>query len=165
MTAQENLEDLLVLLASGEASDGHHTHRELYDYRMLYNAHAAAGWVSAGIPVVKSWAHADGELCFGGGWFVVVATLPTGQVGNHYRAVHWDLFAGVPEVDMAPAWDGHTPSMGADRLRAALAAAPSETETGRVVRCTDPKPWCPTETHGHIGGYIMPWFAETETGR
>lgn len=34
--------------------------------------------------VHKSYRHADGELCFGGGWFIVMANLPTGQVSNHY---------------------------------------------------------------------------------
>lgn len=105
-------------LAAGEASDGYHTHNELYDYRMLYNAHAAAGWLAAGHRVVKSWKHSDGELCFGGGWFVVAAELPTGQVTNHYEAKHWALF-NVPE-ETPPAYDGHTPAEAADRLRSAL---------------------------------------------
>lgn len=98
------------------ASDGYHTFAELYEYRMLYNAHAAQGWLSAGIPVVKSWHHSDGEECFGGGWFIVTAQLPTGQVSNHYPAKDWDLF-DVPWVDVAPEWDGHTPEQAADRLR------------------------------------------------
>lgn len=119
---REKLEQLAKVeadLAAGEASDGYHTHRELYDYRMLYNAHAARGWVASGIPVVKSWRHDDGEECFGGGWFIVTATLSTGQVSNHYKAEYWDLFA-VPEVDLPPEYDGHTPQDAADRLRAAL---------------------------------------------
>ncbi|WDH77899.1 hypothetical protein PTQ19_10235 [Microbacterium esteraromaticum] len=97
-------------------SDGHHTFDELYEYRMLYNAHAAHGWLAAGIPVVKSWRHSRGELCFGGGWFIVTATLPTGQVSNHYSAEHWDLFT-VPAVDLPPEYDGHTPADAAGRLR------------------------------------------------
>lgn len=104
---------------TGEISDGYHTFNELYEYRMLYNAHAAQGWLGAGIPVVKSWRHSDGELCFGGGWFIVTATLPTGQVSNHYQADAWGLFA-VPEVECAPVWDGHTPAEAADRLRITL---------------------------------------------
>jgi len=32
-----------------------------------------------------------GEYCFGGGWFLVVAVLPTGQISNHYELKHWDL--------------------------------------------------------------------------
>lgn len=128
--ARAALAALEAQVAAGEASDGHHTHRELYDYRMLYNAHAACGWLAAGIPVVKSLHHSDGEPCFGGGWFIVVATLPTGQVSNHYRTERWDLF-DVPVVDLPPEYDGHTPADAADRLRAALAAAPSETKEGR----------------------------------
>lgn len=110
---------LLAQVQAGEASDGYHTHRELYEYRMLYNAHAARGWLAAGIPVVKSWRHSDGKACFGGGWFVVVATLPTGQVSNHYKDRFWDLF-DVPEVDLPPEYDGHTPAEAAARLHAAL---------------------------------------------
>lgn len=106
-------------IQSGEASDGYHTHRELYEYRMLYNAHAAHGWLAAGLPVVKSWKHSDGEPCFGGGWFIVVAQLPTGQVSNHYREEHWSLF-DVPAVEMPPEYDGHSPADAADRLRRAL---------------------------------------------
>jgi hypothetical protein len=116
-------ERLTTTLASGEASDGYHTHRELYEYRMLYNAHAANGWFRDGLPVVKSRRHSDGEPCFGGGWFIVVAELPTGQVSNHYQDEHWHLF-DVPEVDLPPEYDGHTPADAADRLRRALTEAP-----------------------------------------
>ena len=103
----------------GNTSDGYHTFNELYEYRMLYNAHATHGWLAAGIPVVKSLRHSDGELCFEGGWFIVTAQLPTGQVSNHYEAKHWNLF-DVPEMETAPEWDGHTPADAADRLRGAL---------------------------------------------
>lgn len=102
--------------------DEHHTLAEIYDYRMLYNALAANAWAAEGsYPVVKSWRHSDGELCFGGGWFIVVVTLPTGQVSNHYRAEHWSLFT-VPEA-APPEYDGHTPRVAAERMRAHLATA------------------------------------------
>lgn len=78
---------------------------------------------------MKSWNHSDGELCFGGGWFIVTATLTTGQVSNHYKAEHWELFA-VPEVDLPPEYDGHTPQDAAERLRAAAGAAPQEPAAG-----------------------------------
>ena len=102
--------------SDGDISDGYHTFRELYEYRMLYNA----AWLNLSeqhneFPVVKSWRHSDGELCFGGGWFIVVATLPTGQVSNHYKAEHWGKFL-VPE-GTPPEYDGHTPADAADRLR------------------------------------------------
>ncbi|MGW8431756.1 WDGH domain-containing protein [Curtobacterium citreum] len=111
---QEVVDDL-----TANPRDEHHTMAEVYQYRMLYNALAVNAWAAAGTyPVVKSWTHSDGEPCFGGGWFIVVATLPTGQVSNHYRAEHWDLFK-VPE-GVPPSYDGHTPAVAADRMLRAL---------------------------------------------
>ena len=111
--------DLTDKLKSGEASDGYHTHNELYEYRTLYHAHAARAWALDGLEVTKSWRHADGGLCFGGGWFIVTAQLPTGQVSTHYPERDWPLF-DVPEVERPAEWDGHTPQEAAERLRAAL---------------------------------------------
>lgn len=105
-----------------DLSDGHHTFEELYQYRMVYNMHAAHGWLAAGVPVVKSWNHSDGEPCFGGGWFTVQAELPTGQVSNHYREKYWDLFR-IPEVDRPPTYDDHDPEIVAERLRDAVVLA------------------------------------------
>ena len=113
-------------LKSGEASDGYHTHNELYEYRTLYHAHAARAWMLDGVEVTKSRRHADGELCFGGGWFIVTAQLPTGQVTNHYPERDWPLF-DVPEVERPTEWDGHTPQEAAARIRAALDANPYRT--------------------------------------
>lgn len=119
MGADEELARLRADLADGQASDGVHTHAELYEARMLYNAHAARMWCASGIPVVKSWRHHDGEPCFDGDFFIVVASLPVGQVSNHYRRADWDLFA-VPEVPLAPVHDGHTSEVATGRLRRAL---------------------------------------------
>lgn len=95
-----------------QISDGFHTFDELYRYRMLYHAM----WANhTTVPIVKSWRHCDGELCFGGGWFIVVAELPTGQISNHYKEDFWDLF-DVPEVDIPFKYDGHTPEEAADRM-------------------------------------------------
>lgn len=102
----------------GSTSDGYHTFNELYEFRMLYNACLFNQWAGIwGNPfkVYKSYKHADGELCFGGGWFVVVAELPTGQITNHYKNEYWNLF-DIPAVDTAPEWDGHTPGDVAKRL-------------------------------------------------
>lgn len=97
----------------GEVSDGYHTFNELYYYRMLYNAaffnRLPKEWVH------KSKRHHTGEECFGGGWFIVMANLPTGQVSNHYELKDWDLFK-VPEKEFADEWDGHTPQEAAERL-------------------------------------------------
>ena len=97
----------------GEISDGFHTFNELYYYRMLYNAAffnmLPKEWVH------KSKKHNDGEECFGGGWFIVMANLPTGQISNHYELKDWDLFQ-IPEKERADKWDGHTPQGAAERL-------------------------------------------------
>jgi hypothetical protein len=62
--------------------------------------------------------HHDGEECFGGGWFIVVAVLPQGQISNHYKVKDWDLFA-VPEVEQALfEYDGHTGADTLERLKA-----------------------------------------------
>lgn len=97
----------------GEVSDGYHTFNELYYYRLLYNAAffnlLPKEWVH------KSKRHHTGEECFGGGWFIVMANLPTGQISNHYELKDWDLFK-VPEREFADEWDGHTPQEAAERL-------------------------------------------------
>ncbi|GAA3600869.1 hypothetical protein GCM10022223_15660 [Kineosporia mesophila] len=108
------------MTGTGSISDGFHTFDELYEFRLLYHAHAVRAWLAAGYPVVRSWKHYDGEPCFGGGWFIVVAQLPTGQVSNHYRTANWSLFAGVPEAGTAPEWDGHNVADVARRMRALL---------------------------------------------
>jgi hypothetical protein len=89
-------------------SDGYHSFEELYKFRLLYNAALFNEWGATGkYDVHKSWRHNDDELCFGGGWFIVVAMLPDGQISNHYPAGDWDLFK-VPEVEKAYPFDGHT---------------------------------------------------------
>lgn len=100
----------------GEVSDGYHTFDELYKYRLLYNAALFNEWGKTNkYGVHKSWKHSDGEECFGGGWFIVMAELPTGQISNHYEAKYWDLFK-ISEKEMANKWDGHTPEEAAERL-------------------------------------------------
>lgn len=112
--AQDQQEQIEELLANPR--DNYHTMEELYFYRMLYHASATVSWMQRDIPVVKSLRHHDGELCFGGGWFIVTAQLPTGQVSNHYEQTHWQLFP-VPVVTVPPEWDGHTPQEAAERIR------------------------------------------------
>ena len=110
--------------------DEYHSIGELYEFRKAYNALLFNEWAKIrqdGQPlsseyspiglkprrlydVHKSWRHNDGELAFGGGWFIVVAMLPDGQITNHYKAEDWDLFQ-IPEVEKAKyEFDGHTPA-------------------------------------------------------
>ena len=114
----------------GEVSDGYHTFNELYYYRMLYNAAffnlLPKAWVH------KSKRHHTGEECFGGGWFIVMANLPTGQISNHYELKDWDLFK-IPEKEFADEWDGHTPQEAAERLHKYLQQKQPESTKGKFV--------------------------------
>lgn len=110
---------------ANDVSDGYHTFGQLYDCRLAYNAALFNEWGKFGgttynkgtkelepfppkYNVHKSLRHYDGELCFGGGWFIVVAILPTGQISNHYKVEDWDLFK-IPETEKALVeFDGHT---------------------------------------------------------
>jgi hypothetical protein len=102
----------------GTISDGYHTFNELYEFRKMYNAALFNEWAKdSKYDVHKSWRHYEGDECFGGGWFIVVAVLPTGQISNHYEAKDWDLFQ-VPEVEKALfPFDGHTSNDVLERLK------------------------------------------------
>lgn len=107
------------LVDPNDISDGYHTFGQLYDCRLAYNVALFNEWVYSYITGVrpvpypkynvhKSKKHHDGELCFGGGWFIVVAVLLTGQITNHYKLEDWDLFK-IPETEKALVeFDGHT---------------------------------------------------------
>ena len=115
--AQMVVSEVINTRIPGTFSDGYHTFDELYRYRMLYNA--AFFNLLPKTMVYKSRKHHDGEPCYGGGWFIVMANLPTGQISNHYEEKYWDLFS-IPEKEKADQWDGHTPQEAADRLEAFL---------------------------------------------
>jgi hypothetical protein len=91
-------------------SDGYHTFGELYEFRKVFNAALFNEWANVGkYEVHKSTRHEDGELCFGGGWFIVVAKLPRGQISNHYEMKDWDLFKVMETEKALFPFDGHTP--------------------------------------------------------
>jgi len=101
---------------TGETSDGYHNFNELYEFRKIFNATLFNEWSSQEKCFVhKSKKHNDGELCFGGGWFIVMATPPTGQISNHYELKDWDLFH-CQEREVADKWDGHTAKDVVNRL-------------------------------------------------
>lgn len=108
----------IALVADKDTSDGHHTFKELYRYRLLYNAALFNEWAKQGrFDVHKSKLHHDGTIPFGDSkWFIVMAELPTGQISNHYRvATDWDLF-DIPTREVCNVYDGHTPDAVAERL-------------------------------------------------
>ena len=83
--------------------------QELYDFRLIYNALLFNEWSKHDtIEVYKSKKHSDGELCFDGEWFVVVAILPTGQITNHYHIKYWDYFQIKEYPQVKDEFDGHT---------------------------------------------------------
>jgi hypothetical protein len=95
-------------------SDGYHAFDELYDHRMALTApHCAMGPKSC-------WRskrhHPDWEPMFDGFFIVGLDLHDVGVVTYHYKLEHWDKFACVPEIEHAPAWDGHQPHDVVDRL-------------------------------------------------
>lgn len=87
-----------------DLSDGFHTFRQLYYQRMMLFAtivkqNKDKAW--------KSLRHEDGELCFGGGWFIVGVDTPEGSYTYHYEDSFYSLF-DCEELEYAKHWDGHT---------------------------------------------------------
>jgi len=87
-----------------DLSDGFHTFRQLYYQRMMLFAvivrqNKDKAW--------KSLRHEDGELCFGGGWFIVGIDTPEGSYTYHYEDNYYSLF-DCEELERGKHWDGHT---------------------------------------------------------
>lgn len=87
-----------------DVSDGFHTFKQLYYQRMMLFAvivkqNKDKAW--------KSLRHEDGELCFGGGWFIVGIDTPEGSYTYHYENKYFDLF-DCEILDYSKHWDGHT---------------------------------------------------------
>lgn len=88
----------------GELSDGFHTFNSLYYQRAILfttivNTYKELAW--------KSERHEDGELCFGGGQFIVGIDTPNGSYTYHYEMDYWGLF-DCEELPRAKHWDSHT---------------------------------------------------------
>lgn len=87
-----------------DVSDGFHTFKQLYYQRMMLFAtivkqNKDKAW--------KSLRHEDGELCFGGGWFIVGIDTPEGSYTYHYEDNFYLLFDCI-ELECGKHWDGHT---------------------------------------------------------
>ena len=104
----DNQKELICTIAGvndiSELSDGFHTFENLYHQRAilfaaLVKAYDDKAW--------KSWRHEDGELCFGGGWFIVGIDTPQGSYTYHYKEEYWGIFECI-ELEKAKHWDGHT---------------------------------------------------------
>jgi hypothetical protein len=98
----------------GEISDGFHTFNELYEHRQilfskLLSAFPEISW--------KSRKHADGSMFSGQEeWFISGMKLPSGMITYHIEGRFWDDTI-CPEIEFAPAWDGHTSNDVVNRLK------------------------------------------------
>ena len=125
--------ELLETLKTGEATDGYHTFNELYEYRMVYNALLFNEWSKKGLyDVHKSMRHSSGEECFGGGWFIVMAELPTGQISNHYELKYWNMF--ICNEKKANEYDGHTPQEVVGRMKDLIKRMEERDGPGKDIR-------------------------------
>lgn len=98
------LKQLDIIEDIGELSDGFHTYNSLYYQRLILfativNMNPDISW--------KSLKHEDGELCFGGGWFIVGIDTPEGSYTYHYEYKDYGMFQ-CQELPVAKHWDGHT---------------------------------------------------------
>ena len=113
----------------GDLSDGFHTFNQLYYQRMMLFAtivkqNRDRAW--------KSLRHEDGELCFGGGWFIVGIDTPEGSYTYHYEDHYYSLFDCV-ELERAKHWDGHTEK---DVTRLLSLPALEKQEQDRWIPCS-----------------------------
>ena len=111
--------------ADDDTSDGYHTFGQLYYQRMMLfsvivNEHPTISW--------KTLRHEDGELCFGGGWFLVTIDTPEGSYGYHYETKYWDLFE-CKALTQAKHWDGYNEE---DVTRLLSLIEPPKTEPAKV---------------------------------
>lgn len=84
-------------------SDGYHTFADLYEQRLILSAALAKNNPHAW----KSKRHEDGNVPFGGGWFIMGFDTDEGCYTYHYELKDWDLFQ-CKELDKGKPWDGHT---------------------------------------------------------
>ena len=95
--------------APATTSDGYHTVADLYNHRtQLFAALCRVIAREHRDLTFRAWRHHDGTGYEG--WFIAGVYVPgLGWATYHCEAGTWDDFAGVPVLDRAPEWDGHTP--------------------------------------------------------
>lgn len=107
-----------------DVSDTYHTFGELYEHRfslyikMLEFAKAFFVEVGKKKDIWRSKRHSDGELAFGGEWFVLGIGKEKGeQITYHLPIERWDECDFAETLEKAPEWDGHTSDDVLYRLR------------------------------------------------
>lgn len=127
-----------------DLSDGFHTFNDLYEQRMylfaaLVKTHKDKAW--------KSMRHEDGEMCFGGDWFIVGIDTPAGSYTYHYGIKYWDVF-DCQILKTAKHWDGHTEkdvtrllSLPSAQAEDAVSRADVEGEIANIHHVSSGKKW------------------------
>ena len=135
----------------GDLSDGFHTFNQLYYQRMMLFAtivkqNRDRAW--------KSLRHEDGELCFGGGWFIVGVDTPEWSYTYHYEDNYYSLFDCV-ELKRSKHWDGHTEK---DVTRLLSLPALEKQEQYRWIPVTERLP-------EEYGEYRITWKTSSAPGK
>ena len=114
---QQAMEYVPKRFAPGDTSDGWHSLDDLYRHRTILFAslcnYAQAADAEGRDVAFKSWKHSDGTMY--DGMFLAGIWTRMGWVTYHCETKFWDCF-DVPELPVAPEWDGATPEDGIDRL-------------------------------------------------
>lgn len=106
-------------------SDGYHTMDELYDHRIeLFIQLCYQKWYHEVVcnegrnNIWRSKKHSDGELAFGGSWFVLGINKEEGkQITYHLPISRWEDTDFAETLETAPPYDGHTPNDVLERLK------------------------------------------------
>ena len=109
----------------GEISDGYHTFNELYEHRhRLFIALCKAIFLDPQYQtgqkanIWRSKRHSDGELAFGGTWFVLGIGEKSGeQITYHLPIEKWDETDVAMTLEKAPEFDGHTSNDVLERIK------------------------------------------------
>lgn len=122
----DSMEELLNMAIKSEdmdtnlISDGYHTFGELYEHRIVNFVTVCKMYKSIliyGHNVWRSKKHSDGELAFGGTWFVLGIGKEQGkQITYHLPIEKWESTSFAETLGMAPEWDGHTSQDVLERL-------------------------------------------------
>lgn len=118
----------LAVYSTGKVSDGYHTFDELYDHRItlfialcqfLRRQEIVTFPSPKGLSLVwRSKKHSDGELAFGGSWFVLGIGQEKGQqITYHLPIERWEETNFAETLDVAPEFDGHTSADVLKRLK------------------------------------------------
>lgn len=108
---------------TNQISDGYHTFGELYEHRIANFIALCKVIVKHGdadcreTNVWRSLKHSDGELAFGGTWFVLgIFTEKGKQITYHLPISDYDKTDFAQDFETAPEWDGHTSADVLERL-------------------------------------------------